>query len=90
MAERQFNIEGVPFDEIFTSEETYRLGFIQWLIEHELIDHSIDPQTPLTDIIPHIHIIDQANKGSIGEFFNRHRRRGPQRKPGDPGYQEGI
>lgn len=77
--ERLTNSEGMPLDEIFSREEMARLSFERWMWN----DHQCDlqsPQTPLTDVIPYIHIIDTANKGQLGEFFNRHKRRGPYKK----------
>lgn len=83
--ERPRNIEGsevdsqgVPWEESFTHRELNNLEFVLHVDQNVVTDAHF-PQTPLTDIIPQIHVIDTTNKGSVGEFFNRHRR-GPYKK----------
>lgn len=77
--ERPTNSEGIPLDELFSKKEIAHLSFEKWLHTEQQCEIT-EPQTSLTEIIPFIHVIDTASKASLGEFFDRHKRRGPYKK----------
>jgi hypothetical protein len=71
---------GIPYSESLTTREANRLRFRQWVDENKVTDLRT-PQTPLPQPTQ-IHRVDAQNAASLGEFFERHRKRGPYKKYG--------
>lgn len=73
---REYDSEGIPLDELFTNKEMAHLRFEKW--RNEKACEITTPQTPLPDF--QTHLVNTADPRSVGQFLDRHKRKGAYKR----------